>query len=190
MKRVCIFGGTFNPPHIGHLIMANEVYHALEFDEMRFMPNAIPPHKETNELETANQRLEMVRLAIEPFPYFVVETIEMDLGGVSYSFDTMSELQKKEPDTTFSFLIGGDMIAYLPKWHRIDDLMKFVKMIGVKRPGYELNTQYPVTLIEAPQIDLSSTMLRKRILDKQDVSLLIPNAVQEYIRQESLYESR
>jgi len=190
MKKVCIFGGTFNPPHIGHLIMANEVYHALEFDEIRFMPNAIPPHKEANELCTVKQRLEMVHIAVKPFPYFSVETIELDRGGISYTYDTMDELQKREPDTKFSFLIGGDMIAYLEKWYRIDELTKLVQMVGVKRPGYELKTKYQVTLIEAPQIDLSSTMLRKRISDHKDVSLLVPHEVQEYIRQEYLYESR
>lgn len=190
MKRVCIFGGTFNPPHIGHLIMANEVFHALKFDEVRFMPNAKPPHKETNDLCTEKQRLEMVRLAIEPFPYFSIEAIELSLGGTSYSFDTITELKKREPDTSFSFLIGADMIEYLPKWYRIDELVELVQMVGVKRPGHESESKYPVTLIEAPQIDLSSTMLRKRLADKKDVSMLIPNEVQMYIRQEHLYESR
>ncbi|MFX3674449.1 MAG: nicotinate-nucleotide adenylyltransferase [Paenisporosarcina sp.] len=190
MKRVCIFGGTFNPPHIGHLIMANEVYHGLAFDEIRFMPNALPPHKVGSELCSVKQRLDMVQIAIEPFPYFSVETIELNRGGISYTYDTMYELQKREPETKFSFLIGGDMIAYLEKWHRIDELIKLVQMIGVKRPGYELKTKYPVTLIEAPQIDLSSTMLRKRISENKDVSLLIPHAVHDYIRQEHLYESR
>lgn len=190
MKRVCIFGGTFNPPHIGHLIMANEVFHAMDIDEIRFMPNAIPPHKKVSELCSVEQRLEMVHLAIQPFPYFSIETIELNRGGISYSYDTMYELQKREPNTQFSFLIGGDMIAYLEKWHRIDELTQFVQMVGVQRPGYESITTFPVTLIEVPQIDLSSTMLRNRISRKQDVSLLIPNTVQEYIRQESLYESR
>ena len=190
MKKVCIFGGTFNPPHIGHLIMANEVYQALQLDEIRFMPNAIPPHKEAVNLGSTKQRSDMVQLAIQPFPYFSIEPIELLRGGRSYTYDTMVELQCKEPDTQFSFLIGGDMIASLESWYRIDELVKIVQLIGVKRPGYEVKTKYPVLQIEVPQIDLSSTILRKRIALKQDVSLLIPDAVQDYIRQENLYESR
>jgi nicotinate-nucleotide adenylyltransferase len=188
MKKVCIFGGTFNPPHIGHLIMANEVYHALDFDEIRFMPNAKPPHKEAIQLATGEQRLHMLKLAIEPFSYFSVEPIEIVRGGLSYSFDTMIELQKQEPQTQFSFLIGADMIAYLSQWYKIEELVKQFQLIGVRRPGYDEKSTYPVTLIEAPIIDLSSTMLRNRVKDGKDVTLLISENVQSYIRQEKLYE--
>ena len=188
MKKVCIFGGTFNPPHIGHLIMANEVYHALDFDEIRFMPNAQPPHKEATHLATGEQRLQMLKLAVEPFSYFTVEPIEIERGGLSYSFDTMMELQKQEPQTQFSFLIGADMIAYLDKWHKIDELVKHIQLIGVRRPGYDEKSAYPVTIIDAPLIDLSSTMLRNRLKIGKNVSLLIPENVQSYIRQEKLYE--
>ncbi|MFC6039816.1 nicotinate-nucleotide adenylyltransferase [Paenisporosarcina macmurdoensis] len=188
MKKVCIFGGTFNPPHIGHLIMANEVYHALDFDEIRFMPNAKPPHKEATQLATGEQRLHMLELAVEPFSYFTVESLEIVRGGLSYSFDTMMELQKQEPQTQFSFLIGADMIAYLDQWYKIDELVKHIQLIGVRRPGYDDKSAYPVTIIDAPLIDLSSTMLRNRLQQGKDVSLLIPESVQSYIRQEKLYE--
>lgn len=187
MKEVCIFGGTFNPPHIGHLIMANEVYHAFHFDEIRFMPNAKPPHKEATQLATGEQRLRMIELAVEPFSYFTVEALEIKRGGVSYTIDTMKELQKREPLTKFSFLIGADMIAYLDKWFEIDELVKGVRLIGVRRPGYDGKSKYPVTLIDAPLIDLSSTMLRNRLKKGKDVSLLIPESVKTYIRQEKLY---
>jgi nicotinate-nucleotide adenylyltransferase len=188
MKKVCIFGGTFNPPHIGHLIMANEVYHALDFDEIRFMPNAKPPHKEATQLATGEQRLHMLELAVEPFSYFTVESLEIVRGGLSYSFDTIMELQKQEPQTQFSFLIGADMIAYLDQWYKIDELVKHIQLIGVRRPGYDEKSAYPVTIIDAPLIDLSSTMLRNRLQQGKDVSLFIPESVQSYIRQEKLYE--
>ena len=188
MKKVCIFGGTFNPPHIGHLIMANEVYHALDIEEIRFMPNAKPPHKESSNVVSGEQRLRMLELAIADFPYFKVESYEIEKGGISYTYDTMAELQKREPDTHFSFLIGGDMIAYLDKWAKIDQLSKNVELIGVGRPGFITETKYPVAMVEAPLIDLSSTMLRNRIRDGKDVALLIPENVQAYIRQENLYE--
>ena len=188
MTKVCIFGGTFNPPHIGHLIMANEVYHALDFDEIRFMPNAKPPHKEATQLATGEQRLQMLELAVKPFSYFTVEPLEIERGGLSYSFDTIMELQKQEPQTQFSFLIGADMIAYLDQWYKIDELVKHIQLIGVRRPGYDEKSAYPVTIIDAPLIDLSSTMLRNRLKEGKDVSMLIPESVQSYIRQEKLYE--
>lgn len=188
MKKVCIFGGTFNPPHIGHLIVANEVYHALDIEEIRFMPNAKPPHKESSNVVSGEQRLHMLELAISEFPYFKVEPYEIEKGGISYTYETMADLQKREPDTQFSFLIGGDMIAYLPKWANIDELSKNVQLIGVARPGFIAETTYPVVMVEAPLIDLSSTMLRNRFRDGKDVSLLIPEKVQAYIRQENLYE--
>lgn len=188
MKRVCIFGGTFNPPHIGHLIMANEVYHALDFAEVRFMPNSKPPHKESSNLVSSEHRLRMLELATGAFPYFQVESYEVENGGVSYTFDTMMELQKREPHTQFSFLIGADMIAYLDKWAKIEELVKHVELVGVRRSGYDEHSKYPVTLIDSPLIDLSSTMLRNRIKDGKDVSMLIPEHVQAYIREEKLYE--
>jgi len=188
MKKVCIFGGTFNPPHIGHLIMANEVYHAVGFDEVRFMPNATPPHKEAPQLATGEQRKRMLELAIETIPYFHIESYEIDHGGMSYSYETMAELQKLEPHTQFSFLIGADMIAYLDKWVKVDELLKIVQLVGVRRPGFEEHSEFPVTLVDAPLIDLSSSMLRNRFKEGKDVTMLIPENVQAYIRQEKLYE--
>lgn len=188
MKKVCIFGGTFNPPHIGHLIMANEVFHALDFDELRFMPNAKPPHKEASQLASGEQRLHMLQLATEPFSYFQVEPLEIERGGLSYTFDTMNELKSREPQTQFSFLIGADMISSLDKWYKIDELVEEVNLIGVRRPGFEERSDNPVTLIDAPLIDLSSTMLRNRFKEGKDVTLLLPENVQTYIRQEKLYE--
>lgn len=188
MKKVCIFGGTFNPPHIGHLIMANEVFHALDFAEVRFMPNAKPPHKESSNLVTGEQRLRMLELATEAYPHLQVESYEVEKGGVSYTFETMAELQEREPQTQFSFLIGADMIAYLDKWVKVDELIEHVELIGVRRPGYDDHSKYQVTMIDAPLIDLSSTMLRNRIKEGKDVSMLIPDHVQAFIREEKLYE--
>jgi len=188
MKKVCIFGGTFNPPHIGHLIMANEVFHALDFAEIRFMPNAKPPHKESTNVVTGEHRLRMLELATNKFPYFHVESHEIQNGGVSYTFETMTALQQREPETRFSFLIGADMIAYLEKWKNIHELVENVQLVGVRRPGFNENSEFPVTLVDAPTIDLSSTMLRNRLKEGKDVSLLIPKDVQAYIRQEKLYE--
>lgn len=187
MKKVGLFGGTFNPPHIGHLIMANEVYAALDLAEVRFMPNAIAPHKEVSKSATNEQRLRMVELSIADIPYFSVERFEMERGGVSYTYDTMKAMREREPDVAFYFIIGGDMIDSLHTWYRIDELLELVQFVGVKRPGSEAKTSYNVQMVEAPEINLSSTFIRNRVQRKGSLQFLLPPAVETYIRKEGLY---
>lgn len=187
MKKIGLLGGTFNPPHIGHLIMANEVYHALELDEVRFMPNAKPPHKQMPGDATNEQRAKMVELAIENRPHFKLELFEMERGGVSYTFETMQAMCQLEPEASFYFIIGGDMIDSLDTWHQIDELVKLVQFVGVKRPGTKAETPYDVQMVEAPEIELSSTFIRKRLQTRRPLDYLLPRAVESYIRKEGLY---
>ncbi|WP_342598448.1 nicotinate-nucleotide adenylyltransferase [Psychrobacillus sp. FSL H8-0483] len=187
-KKVGILGGTFNPPHIGHLIIANEVLHALNLDEVRWMPNATPPHKQMDERVTASQRLKMVELAMEGIPYMSVELIELARGGTSYTFDTVELLQKREPETEFFFIIGGDQVEYLPKWYRIDELVKKVQIVGVSRPNTTIESAYPIITLEIPQIDLSSTLVRNRLMNGETTKFLIPDVVRDFIQKEKLYE--
>lgn len=190
MKKIGILGGTFNPPHIGHLMMANEAYHALNLDEVRFMPNAIAPHKKMEDDPSPEDRKKMVELTIAPYPYFKLETIELDRGGVSYTYDTMVELCKREPDNEFYFIIGGDMIDSLHTWHNIEQLSKLVHFIGIKRPGTLSKTKYDITMVEAPQIDISSSLIRKRLKAGETLKFLLPDEVEAYIRKEGLYGTR
>lgn len=189
MKKVGILGGTFNPPHIGHLMMANEAYHALGLDEVRFMPNAVPPHKQSSGA-TDEQRKRMVELAIEDAPYFTLEVFELERGGLSYTFDTMSTMVGQEREVEFYFIIGGDSIDHLHTWYRIDDLIQIVKFVGIRRPGSDAVTNYPVTMIDAPQIGLSSTLLRERFTEGKTVRYLLPKPVEAFIRKEGLYGAR
>ncbi|MGM9951121.1 MAG: nicotinate-nucleotide adenylyltransferase [Lysinibacillus sp.] len=186
MRKVGILGGTFNPPHIGHLMMANEACHALGLDEVRFMPNAIPPHKESSGA-TDEQRKRMVELAIEDVPCFILESFELERGGLSYTFDTMEAMVAQEPDVQFYFIIGGDSIDHLHTWYRIDDLVQIVRFAGVRRPGSEAKTPYPVLMIDAPEIGLSSTLLRERFATGKTVRYLLPKPVEAFIRKEGLY---
>ncbi len=189
MKKVGILGGTFNPPHIGHLMMANEAYHALGLDEVRFMPNAVPPHKQSSGA-TDEQRKRMVELAIEDAPYFTLEVFELERGGLSYTFDTMSTMVGQEREVEFYFIIGGDSIDHLHTWYRIDDLIQIVKFVGIRRPGSDAVTNYPVSMIDAPQIGLSSTLLRERFTEGKTVRYLLPKPVEAFIRKEGLYGAR
>lgn len=187
MKKIGILGGTFNPPHIGHLIIANEVRYALGLDEVRLMPNAQPPHKMAPGDATALQRLSMTELAVTGIEGLTVSAFEVERGGVSYTFDTMQQMKELEPDVDFYFIIGGDMIDMLPKWYKIDELAKLVTFVGVRRPGANGKSELPVTFVEIPQIDLSSTVIRQRCAAQGTVQLLIPPAVEDFIREEGLY---
>lgn len=187
MKKVGILGGTFNPPHIGHFIMANEVKQAFGLDELRFMPNAIPPHKETGDTTDA-QRVRMLELGIGGRDGFSIEMAELERGGVSYTFDTMQALRSREM-AQFYFIIGGDSMDALHTWYRIDELVKLVQFVGVRRPGSEAKSKYPVELVETPEVDLSSTIIRKRLANGESVAYLMPEAIEMYIRGEGLYGS-
>ncbi|MGM9925500.1 MAG: nicotinate-nucleotide adenylyltransferase [Bacillus sp. (in: firmicutes)] len=189
MKRVGILGGTFDPPHVGHLIVANEVLSALQLDEVRFMPNHTPPHKAKSEGVTNCERVEMLRLSIDSHPQFKLELIELESPETSYTFYTMQRLKEKEPDTEFYFIIGADMIEYLPKWHRIDELIELVQFVGVQRPPYTTNTPYPVELIDAPLVYISSSVIRDKVKHGVSIKYLVAPSVEEYIEENSLYET-
>ncbi|WP_456273961.1 nicotinate-nucleotide adenylyltransferase [Bacillus sp. AK031] len=189
-KRVGLLGGTFNPPHLGHLIIANEVLSQLNLDEVRFMPAGIPPHKKLTGDTTSHQRKRMVEEAIKEHPQFILESVELDREGTSYTYETVQLLTEREPDSQFYFIIGGDMIEYLPKWHKINELSQLVQFTGVKRPGYKENTPYNVKMVKVPQIEISSTMIRDRISTGRTIKFLVPERVSDYIREEKLYEKR
>ncbi|MHC0035839.1 nicotinate-nucleotide adenylyltransferase [Pseudoneobacillus sp. C159] len=189
MKKIAIMGGTFDPPHIGHLIMANEVFFRLKLDEVWFMPNGQPPHKQKKSNSTNDDRLEMLRLAIDDHPCFKVEPIELTRSGPSYTIDTIKVLKDQFPNDQFYFIIGADMIEYLPKWHKIDELIQLIRFVGVKRPGYQHETIYPIIDVEAPQVDISSKMIRNRIKNQESIRYLLPERVSEYIKEHHLYES-
>lgn len=186
-KRVGILGGTFNPPHIAHLVIADQVCQQLGLDKVFFMPAAIPPHVDEKKTIDAKHRLMMVKKAIQDNPKFDVETIEIERGGKSYTYDTMVELTEQNPDTEYYFIIGTDMVNYLPKWYKIDELQQLVQFVGVKRPGYIIDSVYPIISVDVPEIEISSSILRRKLATNCSVNYLIPPSVLEYIHQEGLY---
>lgn len=186
-KKIGILGGTFDPPHFGHLLIASEVLHELQLTEIWFMPNQIPPHKQNEHFTDSHHRLNMLKLAINEHQKFNIETIELEREGPSFTYDTICLLIEQFPDYFFYFIIGADMIEYLPKWHKVEDVVKLVTFVGVKRPGYKTTTKYPVTEVEIPQFDVSSTMLRKRLRDNKNTAYLLPEDVKRYIEENHLY---
>ncbi|KMJ60202.1 nicotinate-nucleotide adenylyltransferase [Bacillus sp. LL01] len=188
MNKVGIIGGTFDPPHLGHLLIANDVRQKLDLDEIWFMPNHIPPHKQSDAITPTEIRVGMLKAAVESNESFRVETIELQREGPSYTYDTMLLLRERNPDTSFYFIIGADMVEYLPKWHNIKELLEIVTFVGVKRPGYSFSTEYQVLEVETPQMAISSTMIRKRIQEGWTSQYLVPERVKEIIEEKRLYE--
>lgn len=189
MKKVGILGGTFDPPHYGHLLIANEVLSTLHLDEIWFMPNQEPPHKKKSKSIKNEDRLQMLELAISGNDSFRVETIELDRQGPSYTVDTMKMINAQYSDHQFFFIIGADMIEYLPKWHKIEELINLVQFVGVERPEYNSRTEYPVLYVDVPAIDVSSSMIRDRVKSRQTVRYLLPDSVIQYIEEKHLYGS-
>ncbi|MEH7093795.1 nicotinate-nucleotide adenylyltransferase [Neobacillus vireti] len=187
MKKVGILGGTFDPPHYGHLLIANEVLSALELDKIWFMPNHEPPHKKKPESVKDEDRLRMLEVAIAGNSAFSIQPIELDRNGPSYTVDTMKLLNAEYPDHQFFFIIGADMIEYLPKWHDIDILINLVQFVGVERPSYSQQTDYPILYVDVPAIDVSSSMIRDRVKKGKSVRYLLPDPVIDYIEEKQLY---
>ncbi|AUC24482.1 nicotinate-nucleotide adenylyltransferase [Streptococcus uberis] len=187
-KQIGILGGNFNPIHNAHLIVADQVRQQLGLDKVFLMPEYLPPHVDTKSTIDEKHRLEMVKLAIDSAEGLDVETLELERKGVSYTYDTMKLLIEKNPDVDYYFIIGADMVDYLPKWHKIDELVKMVQFVGVQRPKYKAGTSYPLIWVDVPLMDISSSMIRQFIKSKRQPNYLLPKAVLEYINKEGLYK--
>ncbi|RIX59423.1 nicotinate-nucleotide adenylyltransferase [Paenibacillus nanensis] len=195
--KIGIMGGTFDPIHIGHLIAAESAREQAGLDEVWFIPTADPPLKDRAPRAAAEQRYEMVRLAVESNSRFRVLDIEKKRGGVSYSIDTVTELRKQYPGHTFSYIIGSDRMNDLPRWHRIGELSKLAGFIGLERPentlqldGLPSYLRETLQLVRMPQIGISSTELRERLAGGLSVRYLVTEPVFDYIRRHRLYGPR
>lgn len=187
-KRVGILGGTFNPPHYGHLVIAEQVREELELDSVHFMPTAQPAHLQGKNTIDAALRVDMVELAIQSNPQLTLDLTEVIRGGKSYTIETMKSLKEANPTVDYYFIIGQDMVLDLPNWEGIDELMQLVEFVAVRRPGYIGGSDYPLLWIDVVAYDVSSSMIRQRVSLGQSVSYLTPPAVINYIEQKGLYK--
>lgn len=186
-KQVGILGGNFNPVHNAHLVVADQVRQQLGLDQVLLMPEYQPPHVDKKETIPEHHRLKMLELAIEGIEGLAIETIELERKGISYTYDTMKILTEQHPDTDYYFIIGADMVDYLPKWYRIDELVDMVQFVGVQRPRYKSGTSYPVIWVDVPLMDISSSMVRDFIAQGRKPNFLLPQPVLDYIEKEGLY---
>ncbi|MDY4001744.1 MAG: nicotinate-nucleotide adenylyltransferase [Streptococcus orisratti] len=187
-KQIGILGGNFNPVHNAHLVVADQVRQQLGLDQVLLMPEYQPPHVDKKETIDEKHRLKMLELAIDGVEGLGIETIELERKGISYTYDTMKLLIEKNPDVDYYFIIGADMVDYLPKWYKIDELVKMVQFVGVQRPKYKAGTSYPVIWVDVPLMDISSSMIRHFITEGRTPNYLLPKTVLDYIREEGLYQ--
>lgn len=188
-EKVGILGGTFNPPHLGHLIIAEQVRDQLDLDKIVFLPTAEPPHSSINKKTISSDiRVELLDLAIHTNPNFEMELYEVEKGGKNYTYNTMKALVDLYPAVDFYFIIGADMIEDLPTWHEIDKLVELVQFVGVNRPGYAVETDYPLIMVDVPLVDISSSAIRKKVAQGCSIQYLVPENVQNYIEREGLYQ--
>ncbi|GLB46759.1 putative nicotinate-nucleotide adenylyltransferase [Philodulcilactobacillus myokoensis] len=187
-KKIGILGGTFNPIHNGHLLIADQVQNQLGLDQVLFMPDNIPPHIDPKLAIDAKDRINMINLAINNNPKFSIEKAEIKRGGKSYSYDTMLQLTRMHPYNEYYFIIGGDMVEYLPKWYKINQLINLVHFVGVRRSGYPTSSKYPVIWVDVPYFNVSSTLVRRKIKQRASIRYLVPDQVIKYIKEYHLYE--
>ncbi|TWT16201.1 nicotinate-nucleotide adenylyltransferase [Streptococcus sp. sy010] len=187
-RQIGILGGNFNPVHNAHLVVADQVRQQLGLDQVLLMPEYLPPHVDKKETIDEKHRLKMLDLAIEGIKGLAIETLELDRKGISYTYDSMKLLTEQNPDVDYYFIIGADMVEYLPKWHRIDELLQLVQFVGVQRPKYKAGTSYPVIWVDVPLMDISSSMVRDFIKKQRQPNFLLPQSVLSYIEKEGLYQ--
>lgn len=193
-----IFGGTFDPPHLGHLILAAEAHVQLNLDRVLWVLTPQPPHKPNRPITPLEHRLEMLRCAINDSPVFELSRVEIDRPGPHYTIDTLNLLQEQYPTGKLVLLIGGDSLRDLPNWSRPREMIAAVHAFGVmRRPGDHIELerlerlfpglQSKIQFVDAPQMDISSSLIRQRVASGGHSRYYLPPSVYDYIRQNYLY---
>lgn len=201
--RLGIFGGSFDPIHYGHLLLAEACREQCELDRVLFMPAATAPHKQTANATQARHRLEMVELAIAGHAGFATSTLELDRGGVSYTVDTLAATAEQYPEAELFFLMGADSLNELATWRQPERICELAIPVVVARGGEakpDFSSLAPLTsperlgeieshLVQAPLIELSSTEIRERVAGQRSIRFRTPRAVEQYIQTHDLYHS-
>ncbi|MEK6796824.1 MAG: nicotinate-nucleotide adenylyltransferase [Spirochaetota bacterium] len=193
--RCAILGGSFNPIHVGHLILAQEVLRTTDIERIIFIPAAVPPHKSIIRDVPASERLLMVKASVKGDRRFEVCDHEIQRGGLSYTIDTVAHIMasRRDIDGMLSVIIGDDLIESLSTWHRIDELSRMVNFIVATREDTvekaKRDMPFPAAYCVMPKIDISSTMLRERLAAGEECRYLIPDGAYRIIKNKGLYRS-
>jgi nicotinate-nucleotide adenylyltransferase len=197
--RLGLFGGTFDPIHLGHLILAESSREVCGLDRVWFVVSGAPPHKPGERTAVAD-RLEMVRIAVAGHPAFEVSDLETRRPGPHYSVETLEAIHRDRPDDELFFLIGADSLADLPFWHQPDRIAQLATIVVVNRPGIDaLDPSHlpnlglgarPIQTITVPPIGIASHDLRRRIAECRSIRYQVPRGVEAYIEEQGLYRGR
>ncbi len=199
--RVGVFGGTFDPVHLGHLILAEQCREQASLDQVLFVPAASPPHKQSKSLTMFAKRVEMLALAISGHSAFQIDELEKDRAGPSYTVDTLIHLQTTRPNDEWFFILGSDSVRDLPIWYQPRRILELATILVVARADYptfseselrgalKLDAEFPLRyrIVNAPLITIASTDIRQRIAAGKSVRYMIPRAVEAYIEDKELY---
>jgi len=201
-QRVGLYGGSFNPIHHGHLIVARAVAEWLQLDRVILLPSARPPHKADRQLLDAKHRAEMVRLAITRDALFEFSDYDLTRDGPSYTIDTVTHFgELLGPHVELHWIIGADSLAELTTWYRVSDLVDTCRIVTAARPGWDVIDWTPLRavlsdaqvaalqagILQTLQVDISSTDIRRRVTVGKSIRYLVPDAVREYIETKALY---
>jgi nicotinate-nucleotide adenylyltransferase len=195
--RIGILGGTFNPPHLGHLVAAQEAYRELDLDQVMLIPAGVPPHKPVDDEPGPEHRLELCRRAVGDDERFTVSDLELRRDGPSFTVDTLETLRSQSPSDDLFLILGGDIAAGLPRWHEPERVLELATVAIAKRRGTakaavqdalaQLKGGERARFFQMPRIGISSTMVRRRVRAGQPIRYFVPDGVMHYIETHGLY---
>ena len=202
VEKIGIMGGTFNPIHNGHLVLAQCAYRQFHLDRILVIPNRLPVYKESSELLAPDLRSEMIRLAIKDYPYMSFSDIELKRSGPTYSIDTIRELHRLHPDAQLYFIIGGDSLVHFREWREYSSLLRECAFLCASRPGADLQVLHTareellleipearISFLNVPMMNISSTEIRNAIREHQSTAEWTPAEVRAYIDAHQLYST-
>lgn len=201
-RRIGLMGGTFDPIHIGHLMLAECAYEQFQLDKVMFLPSGNPPHKQNRtDGATDRQRMEMVKLAIADNPHFELDPEEMQRAGLTYTNETLRSLNERHPDTDYYFIIGGDSLIAFDTWMKPDIICQNCILVAAVRDQLDRDTMHQkmkeleirygadIRLLRTPNVEIASSSLRTWCRQNRSIRYYVPDRVLEYIRQNNLYTS-
>ena len=199
--RIGIFGGSFDPIHLGHLILAENCREQANLDQVWFMPCALSPHKSDGAHSTARQRVEMIELALSGHEAFVLSKLEIERGDVSYTVDTLTQIRETDPDAELFFLMGDDSLESFASWREPKKILELATPLVVNRPGsgnVDLSVlknfvdedryqMFRSTTISSPRIEISSSQIREKVRAGKSIRFLVPRSVEKYVETQKLF---
>lgn len=193
-ERFALFGGTFDPPHLGHLVAAQDVVEALDLDALYFVPAAVPPHKRDEIFSPGRLRLEMLRASIGGDLRLAASDMELRREGPSFTVDTLRELRRRRPDAVLHFVLGVDQFAELHAWKEPEEVARLARLVVITREGDDPGSVEPgvdvsYDFVPVTRVDVSSTEIRQRVRAGRPIRYLVPDPVRRIIEREALYTS-